>query len=74
MFTVLNAVALRPLDGAHAERLVRLSRATGFTFTYPEYREYRSRARLLDAELSSQTFWTSAREFSPSRFFGEHDR
>ena len=53
MFTVLNAVALRPLDGAHAERLVRLSRATGFTFTYPEYREYRSRARLLDALAAS---------------------
>jgi putative ABC transport system permease protein len=53
MFTMLNTVALRPLDGAQTERLVRVSRGRNTTFAYPEYREYRIRSRVFDGLAAS---------------------
>jgi putative ABC transport system permease protein len=49
MFALLNAVVLRPMEGADSERLVMLSRGQSGTFSYPAYRDYEARSRVFAA-------------------------
>jgi hypothetical protein len=53
MFGVLNTVLLRPMAGADPERLVMLSRARNAAFSYPAYRDYEARSRIVAALTAS---------------------
>jgi len=53
MFALLNAVVLRPMEGADSERLVMLSRGQSGTFSYPVYRDYEARSRVFAAMAAS---------------------
>jgi putative ABC transport system permease protein len=46
IFTALNSVLFRPLAGADPGRLVRLSRGTSASFSYPDFKDLQARGRL----------------------------
>src|SRR5215831_8356255 len=53
IFTALNSVLFRPLAGADPGRLVRISRGTSASFSYPDFRDLQSRGRQLSGLTAS---------------------
>jgi macrolide transport system ATP-binding/permease protein len=53
IFTALNSVLFRPLAGADPGRLVRISRGTSASFSYPDFRDLQARGRQLSGLTAS---------------------
>ena len=47
IFSALNSVLFRPLPGADSERLLILTRGTASNFSYPDFRDFEARGRVL---------------------------
>src|SRR5438093_4842918 len=53
IFSALNSVLLRPLPVADPGRVLRLSRGTSATFSYPDFQDLQARGRLLSGLTAS---------------------
>ena len=53
MFSVLNFVLFRPMAAADPDRLILVSRGETATFSYPDYRDFRTRTRSLSGLAAS---------------------
>src|SRR6202008_937722 len=53
IFSALNSVLFRPLSVADPGRLLMLSRGTGANFSYPDFQDLQTRARLLSGLAAS---------------------
>ena len=53
IFGVINSVLLRPMPVNDPDRLVLLSRGQNGTFSYPAYRDFQSRSRVLSGVAAS---------------------
>jgi len=47
IFSALNSVLFRPLPGADSERLLILTRGAAANFSYPDFRDFQARGRVL---------------------------